>query len=50
MPCIDLNAHSLIILIRTLRDHVPDGSDYFLLWFCFWDHNHVKAHLELPGA
>ena len=32
MSCIELNAHSLIIFIRTLRDHIPNGSDYFLPW------------------
>ena len=32
MSCIELNAHSLIILIRTLRDHIPNGSNYFLPW------------------
>ena len=32
MSCIELNAHFLIIFIRTLRDHIPNGSDYFLPW------------------
>lgn len=32
MSCIELNAHSLIIFIRTLRDHIPNGSNYFLPW------------------
>ena len=32
MSCIELNAHSLIIFIRTLRDHIPNGSDCFLPW------------------
>ena len=32
MSCIELNTHSLIIFIHTLRDHIPNGSDYFLPW------------------
>ena len=32
MSCIELNAHSLIIFIRTLRDHIPNGDNYFLPW------------------
>jgi len=32
MSCIELNAHSLIVLIRTLRDEIPDGSNFFLPW------------------
>jgi len=32
MSCIELNAHLLIVLIRTLRDETPDGSNFFLLW------------------
>ena len=32
MTCIELNAHSLIIFIRILRDHIPNGKNYFLPW------------------
>ena len=32
MSCIELNAHSLIVLIRTLRDEIPNGSNFFLPW------------------
>ena len=48
MSCIELNAYSLIIFIRTLRDHIPNGSDYFS--HGCWDHSHVRVHLELPGV